>query len=127
MFGDPNQCEPVESDNQINYDYLDSKKVHEMYPKVEALKYIESCRYDIQIHEMLKIFLKHGKVSKYVQPIDRKLYRNICCLTSTKIKVNSDCCNQFTKNKRYGTIAFNYDNKKICQLLQQHISRNIYI
>eukprot|EP00794_Sanderia_malayensis_P021280 gene21280-23351_t len=45
MFGDPKQCEPVESGSQIKYDYLDSKTVCEMCPKVETLKYIEkSCR-----------------------------------------------------------------------------------
>ena len=55
MFGDPNQCEPVEGGSQINYDYLESKMIREMCPKVETLKYIEkSCRYDRQTHERLK-------------------------------------------------------------------------
>ena len=41
MFGDPNQCEPVEPGSQIHYDYLESKTIREMCPKVETLKYIE--------------------------------------------------------------------------------------
>jgi len=68
---------------------------------------------------MLKTFLKHGKISTYFQPIDKKLYKNICYLNSTRIKVNTDCCNQFTKDKRYETVEFKYDNKKetykVCQ------------
>ena len=30
MFGDPNQCEPIESGSQIHYNYLDSKTIREM-------------------------------------------------------------------------------------------------
>ena len=120
MFGDPNQCEPVEPGSQIHYDYLESKTIREMCPKVETLKYIErSCRYDKQTHEMLKTFLKHGKISTYFQPIDQKLCKNICYLNSTRIKVNTQSCDQFTKDKRYETIEFKYDNKKenykVCQ------------
>ena len=47
MFGDPNQCSPVEDGSQINYDQLKSPTIKEMCPKVETLQYIEdSCRYD---------------------------------------------------------------------------------
>lgn len=111
MFGDPNQCEPVEGGSQINYDYLESKTVREMCPKIETLKYIgKSCRYDKQTH---------GKISTYFQPIDKKLYKNICNLNSTRIKVNTECCNQFPKGKRYVTVDFKYENKKetykVCQ------------
>ena len=115
MFGDQNQTEPVEAGSQIHYDYLESKTVREMCPRIETLQYIEkSCRYDKQTHEMLKKFLKHGKVSVYFQPIDKKLFKNICYLNSTRIKVNSDCCDRFIKekNKRYETIDFKYNGKK---------------
>ena len=130
MFGDPNQCEPVEGGSQIHYDYLESKTISEMCPKVETLKYIEkSCRYDKQTHEMLKTFLKHGKISTYFQPIDKKLYKNICYLNSTRIKVNTDCCDQFTKDKRYETVEFKYDNKKetykVCQNIPIMATQNI--
>ena len=113
MFGDSNQCEPVEGGSQIKYDYLESKTIREMCPKIETLKYIEkSCRYDIQTHEMLKTFLKHGKILIYFQPIDSKFYKNICYLNSTRIKVNTTCCDQFTKGKKYITVDFKYENKK---------------
>ena len=130
MFGDPNQCEPVEGGSQIHYDYMESKTISEMCPRVETLKYIEkSCRYDKQTHEMLKTFLKHGKISTYFQPIDKKLYKNICYLNSTRIKVNTDCCDQFTKDKRYETVEFKYDNKKetykVCQNIPIMATQNI--
>ena len=130
MFGDPNQCEPVEGGSQIHYNYLESKTVREMCPRIETLQYIEkSCRYDKRTHEMLKTFLKHGKISTYFQPIDQKLYKNICYLNSTRIKVNTDCCNQFTKDKRYETVEFNYDNKKetykVCQNMPVLATMNI--
>ena len=100
MFGDPNQCEPVEGGSHINYNYLESKTVRQMCPKVETLEYIEkSCRYDKQTHNILKTFLKHGKISSYFQPIDQKFYKNICFLNSTRITVNSQCCDEFAKGK----------------------------
>ena len=130
MFGDPNQCEPVEGCSQIHYDYLNSKTISEMCPRVETLQYIEkSCRYDKQTHEMLKTFLKHGKISTYFQPIDKKLYKNICYLNSTRIKVNAQCCDQFTKDKMYETVVFKYDNKKetykVCQDLPVLATKNL--
>ena len=120
MFGDPNQCEPVEGGSQIHYNYLESKTISEMCPRIKTLQYIDkSCRYDIQTHEMLKKFLKHGKISTYFQPIDNKLYKNICYLNSTRVRVNTQCCDQFTKDKGYKTVEFKYDNKKetykVCQ------------
>ena len=107
MFGDPNQCSPVEGGSQINYDYLQSNTIHEMCPKVETLEYIEkSCRYDKQTHEILKTFLKHGKVSTFFQPIDNKLLKNFCYLNSTRIKVNTKCCDRFTKGNNYTIVDF---------------------
>ena len=130
MFGDPNQCEPVEGGSQIHYNYLESKTISEMCPRIETLQYIEkSCRYDKQTHEMLKTFLKHGKISTYFQPIDQKLYKNICYLNSTRIRVNTQCCDQFTKDKRYETVEFKYDNKKetykVCQNMPVLATTNI--
>ena len=78
---------------------------------------------------MLETFLKHGKVSKYFQPVDRKFYKNICYLNSTRKKVNADRCNQFTKGKRYETVDFKYDNEKetykVCQDLPVLATKNI--
>ena len=86
---------------------------------METLEYIEkSCRYDKQTHNILKTFLKHGKISSYFQPIDQKFYKNICFLKSTRITVNSQCCDEFTKGKKYETVGFKYNNKvetyKVC-------------
>ena len=55
--------------SQIHYDYLESKTISEMCPRIKTLEYIEkSCRYDKQTHEMLKTFLKHGKISIDIFP-----------------------------------------------------------
>ena len=113
MFGDPNQCEPVEPGSQIHTNYLESKTVSEMCPNVQTLQYIEkSCRYDKQTHEMLKKFLKYGKISTYFQPIDKKLHKNICYLNSTGIKVNTECCQKFTRDKKHVIVEFKYNNKR---------------
>ena len=129
MFGDPNKCEPVEAGSQIRNDYLDSETISQMCPKTKTLPYIEdSCRYDKQTHEMLSKFLKHGKVSSYFSPID-VYYKNICYLNSTRIKINGQCCDIFTKDKKYVTVDFKYDNKKetykICEGMPVIATTNI--
>ena len=60
---------------------------------------------------MLSKFLKHGKVSTHFSPID-KYYKNICYLNSTRMKIINQCCDMFTKDKRYETVEFKYNNKK---------------
>ena len=130
MFGDPNQCEPVEAGSQIHYDYMNSKTVREMCPRIKTLQYIEkSCRYDKQTHTMLDKFLKYGKVSAYFNPIDKKVYENICYLNSTRIKVNTECCDRFVKGKRYETIDFKYNGKKetykVCQTMPVLATQNL--
>lgn len=98
MFEDPNQCEPVESNSQRRYNFLESKTVNEMCPKRKNLEYIESgCRYDIKIHEMSDKFLKTGQISTY---FSYKYYKNLCYLHSTRIKDNTGCCDRFVKNKK---------------------------
>ena len=100
MFGDPNQCEPVESGSKIHYDYLYSKTIKQMCPKTKTLQYIEETgRYDKKTHEILYTFLKHGKGSYHFPLIDQKCYKNICYLNETRIKVNTTCCNNFVEGK----------------------------
>ena len=83
-----------------------------MCAKVETLQYIEkSCRYDKPTHDMLKTFLKHGKISTYFNPINNQLYKNICYLNKTRININIECYNRFTQGKRFVTVDFKYDNK----------------
>lgn len=117
LFGDPNQCEPVENSSRIRYDYLQSKTIN-MCPKVETMQYIEkSCRYDKKTHEMLKTYLKNGKISVYLKPINKKLYKNICYLHKTRIVINTKCCDQFVLGKQYVTVDFKYIEKetyKVC-------------
>ena len=131
LFGDPNQCEPVESGSQINYDYLKSNAIREMRSKVKTLQYIEKTgTYDKQTNEMLAKFLKHGKVSAYFQAVDKKLNKNICYLNTARISwVNTECCNKFTKGKRYITVDFKYDKKKEtyreCKNMQVLATQNI--
>ena len=130
MFGDPNQCSPVEDGSQINYDYLRSHTIREMCPKIETLEYTEdSCRYDKQTHEILQKFLKHGKISAFFQPTNNKLLKNICYLNSTRTKVNTECCNIFTKNKEHIVVNFKYNNKreeyKVCEKMPVIATTNI--
>ena len=57
--------------------------------------------------------MKEGKLSKRkLQPIENSLYKNICYLNSTRIKISNECCNRFTKNEEYKTVDFSYNNKK---------------
>ena len=112
MFGDSNQCEPVEGGSQIKYDYLNSASVLEMCPNVIELTYIEeSCRYDKQTHNMLSSFLKHSKVTTYLEPIG-EYNKNICYLNKTRKQVTEQCCDRFTKDKKSVTVEFRYDNGK---------------
>ena len=112
MFGDPNQCLPVEGESQIKYDYLNSASILEMCPEVNELTYIEeSCRYDKQTHNMLSVFLKQNKVTTYINPIG-EYNKNICYLNKTRKRVTEECCNRFTKDKHHVAIEFKYDNGK---------------
>ena len=89
-----------------------------MCPKVETMQYIEkSCRYDKKTHEMFKTYLKNGKISVYLKPINKKLYKNICYLHKTRIAINTKCCDQFVLGKQYVTVDFKYIEKetyKVC-------------
>ena len=112
MFGDKNQCEPVEGGSQIKYDYEDSASVSQMCPNKVKLSYVEdSCRYDKQTHNMLSAFLKHSKVNTYLEPIG-EYNKNICYLNKTRKQVTEQCCDRFTKDKQYVTVEFRYDNGK---------------
>ena len=78
---------------------------------------------------MLKTFLKHGKRSVYFEPTDKKLYKNICYLNSTRIKVNTECCDRFVKDKRYVSVEFKYNNNKetykVCKGMPVIATQNI--
>lgn len=39
MFGDTNQCEPVEDGSQVHYDYFRSRAISEMCPERVKILY----------------------------------------------------------------------------------------
>ena len=119
LFGDPNQCEPVEGMSQIQTDYLKSTTVKQMCPNIKTLEYITTCsRYDDKTYKMLSTFLKHGTVNHYLNPIG-EFNKNICYLNKTRISVNSQCCDRFVQGKKHMTVNFKYnggtESYKICE------------
>ena len=119
MFGDPNQCDPVEGGIQIHYNYLDSRTMEQVCPKRKTLQYIEGKnRYDKKTQEILYKFLKYGKLSFHLPHVDRKYYKNIFYLNKTRIEVNTTCCDKFVEGKQYETVKFKYnggtEQYKVC-------------
>ena len=113
MFGDPNQCSPVETGSKISYDYLRSKSVRQMCSQIVTLEYIESSsRYDKKTHVILAQLLKKNKIAKNFSSIDTNLFKNICYLNKTRIEVNKRCCDKFVEGKEYETIEFTNNDKK---------------
>ena len=118
MFGDPNQCEPIEAGSQTCYNYIESETICQMCPTQRTLPYIESsCRYDNETHRMLATLLKHGKVSAHFEPVG-KYYKNICFLNATRKNVNYSCCESFTEGKEFVSVMFRYnggrESYKVC-------------
>lgn len=96
-FGDCNQCEPVEAGSQVHYHYQLSATINQMCRKI---KYIERTdRYDKETNNMLDTFLKTDKISPYFEPIG-KYNENICSMNTTRIRVNTECCDRFVQNKK---------------------------
>ena len=80
---------------------------------------------------MLTKFLKYNRVSNYFNSIDNTLYKNICYLNSTRIKINNICCENFIKENKlkYITIDFKYNSKtekyNVCKNMPVIASINI--
>lgn len=112
MFGDINQCDPVEGNSQVHYNKFTSKTIKEMCPERVELKYIlEGCsRYDTKIRNMLADFLKTGKVQPQFAAIG-KYFKNICYLNETRNTVTEIYCNGFVKNKTHYKVNFKYNGK----------------
>ena len=65
MFGEPNQCNPVERGSHISYNYLESPACLQMCPTWVELEYIdESGRYDKETFLALNFFFKNRYISK---------------------------------------------------------------
>ena len=80
-----------------------------MCPKTITLQYNENTsRYDLKTYNLLTKFLKYGRISGSFNPIDNTLYKNICYLNSTRIKINTICCENFIKEHKLNTITVNF-------------------
>ena len=111
LFGDKNQCNPVEGHSQIHCNYFTSKTIMDMCPERVKLEYIEGCsRYDTKTREKLTKFLKTGKIQPEFPAIG-KYYKNICYLNKTRRTVTEICCNEFVKNKKDNVVNFKYNGK----------------
>ena len=100
MFGDINQCDPIEKGSQIHYDYFKSVLLYGMCPKRIEITYIEEhARYDPQMRDMFTKFLRTGNVNNQFEPRVRS-YHNICYLNKTPEGVNAGCAG-VSKNYRY--------------------------
>ena len=86
MFGDTNQCDPVEPTDMF-YDYFTSITISEMCPRRVKMKYIEdNAHYDPQTRDLLTKFLNSGKLEyKFTPPNDSSI--NICYLKKTRHRV----------------------------------------
>ena len=100
MFGDVNQCDPVEGHSQVHYDYHTSKTIMEMCPNRVKLEYIEGCsRYDRQTRDINQInqIPKQRKSTGLNFLLLVRNYNNICYLNKTRKIVTKTCCNEFKK------------------------------
>ena len=111
MFGDTNQCDPVEPSDMFYY-YFESVAVSEMCPRRVEMKYIEEyAQYDPQTRDLLTKFLKSGSIKhQFEPPVDS--YHNICYLNKTRRHVTQECCNRFTENLEYYEIDFKYQGDR---------------
>lgn len=106
MFGDTNQCDPVESKSQVHHDYFMSVAISEMCPKRVEMKYKEnSSRYDVQTRDMLTEFLKTGRVTTKFAPIGT-YNKNTCYLNTTRHTVTKECCDRFLQDNEYCAVKF---------------------
>lgn len=111
MFGDVNQCDPVEKGSQIEYNYFRFETIMEMCPGRVQLEYIEGySRYDTKTRDTLAKFLKTGKVQPQFPAIGKYL-KNICYLNKTRRTVTEICCNEVVKDKKHYEVNFKYNGK----------------
>lgn len=112
LFGDTNECSPVEAGSQISYDYDRICFVLQMTGKVKTLEYKEGCgRYDKGTYDMLQEFLKTGKINKYIEK-PGEFNTNVCYLNKTRIDFNNHCCKKFIEGKQFVEVNFLYNNNR---------------
>ena len=83
LFGDLNQCSPVEGSSAVHYDYTNSASCPNT---VEMEQIPQSCRYDQATNKIPSTFLPMGKVNQYFEP-SNPLYKNICMLSIIKARI----------------------------------------
>ena len=130
LFGDKNQTSPVENNTSIIYDYTQSFAIRQMCPKLITLKYIEgTSRYDKNMNNLLSRNLKIGKIKHKFKAIDNTIMKHICYLNKTRKRVNTICCDQFSKGKEYHELEFKYNDKfetyKICKDMPVLATQNL--
>ena len=129
MFGDTNQCDPVEDGSQTHHDYFASLPISEMCPRRVEMKYKEGCvRFDEQTRDVLTKFLGTGKVTGKFAPRGH-YYKNICYLNKTSQKVTRECCDRFDEDKESYEVDFLYNSKRqrysVCVAMPLLVTQNL--
>lgn len=111
MSGDNNQCDPINKNGLLHYDYFnDSISVSEMCPRIAEMKYIEgSTRYDKETKTILDNFLKYKNLRHKFKPFG-EYYKNICYTNKTRRRVTAECCAKFVQEKDSHDVNFLYDS-----------------
>ena len=129
MFGDTNECDPLENGSQIYHDYFKSVQISEMCPRRVEMKYKESCvPYDEQTRDVLTKSLETGKVTGKLAPRDH-YYKNICYLNNTRQTVTRECCDRFVEDKESYEADFLYNSKRerysVCVGMPMVVTQNL--
>lgn len=112
LYGDTNQCNPVEGKSRLTYYCTKSPAIQDMCSVTVELEYIKgSNRYDQKTYNMLSKFLKTGQIKdqlgKYVGS-----FVNVCYYNSTRIEINKMCSDAFCERKQFKKVNFSYNRKK---------------
>eukprot|EP00666_Eupelagonemidae_sp_cell4sb_P017161 gene17161-6400_t len=96
LFGDPNQCPPVEGDHNKQYKYLQTLTFKRLcnFNMIE-LDYVPGCaRYDDDTRVFLDNYLQTRTLPKEAQKMKLKPSAkvNICLFNHTKDRINQDIC-----------------------------------
>ena len=130
MSGDNNQCDPINKNGLLHYDYFnDSKSVSEMCPGRDEMKYIKgSTRYEKETKTILDNFLKYKNLRHTFKPIG-EYYKNICYTNKTRRRVTKESCERYVQEKVSHEVNFLYDAKlekyKVCVVMPVIATTNI--
>ena len=130
MFGDANQCNPVQQQTSIVYDYTNSYAIRQMCPNIIELEYIKGVsRYGDDMNKILTNFLNTGSIKHKFKPVDDTVMRNICYLNKTRKKITTKCCNIFSEDKDHHELNFKYNDKteryRVCKDMPVLATQNL--